>query len=115
MHKPLFTSEQLAAIKKQVDPLLVPITLWTVHIENNLHIRFNDFLPTPENIQIADFIVTEKEWFSEIIKSLKNLYFEPKRIEGLWFATKLEPKKIMPKIDIFEGGRRQLGSFRSRG
>ena len=115
MSKPLFTSEQLAAIKKQVDPLLVPIIFWTAHIENNLHIRFNYFLPTPANIQVADFIVTEKEWFSDIVKSLKNLYFEPKRIEGLWFVTKLEPKKIMPKIDIFEGGRRQLGSFRSKG
>lgn len=115
MFKPFFTSEQLATIKKQVDPLLVPIILWTAHIENNSHIRFNDFLPTPENIQVADFIVTEKEWFFDVVRSLKNLHSDPKRIEGLWFVTKLEPKKIMPKIDIFEGGRRQLGSFRSKG
>ncbi len=115
MRQPLFTSEQLAAIKKQVDPLLVPITLWSLHIENNSRIRFAEFMPTPENIQVADFIVTEKEWFFCVAKSLKDLHFEPKLIERIWFITKLEPKKIMPKIDIFEGGRRQSGSFRSNG
>lgn len=115
MPQPRFTSEQLATIREQMDPLLVPIILWTAHVENNSRVRFNDFLPTPENIQVNDFIVTEKEWFSSVVKSLHNLYFEYKLIERLWHVTKLEPKKIMAKIDIFEGGRRQPGSFRSNG
>lgn len=107
------TAEQLAIVNTQEYPLLVPITLWKEHLDNNSRIRFNDFLPTPENIHVADFIVTEKEWFFDVVRSLKNLYFEYRLIEGNWFVTKLEPKKIMPKIDIFEGGRRQPGSFRS--
>lgn len=115
MPQPLFTPEQLATIKKQADPLLVPMILWTAHMENNSRIRFNDFLPTPENIQVTDFIVTEKEWFIDVVRSLRNVHFEHKLIEGLWFVTKLESKKTMPKIDIFEGGRRQVGSFRSNG
>lgn len=113
MTKPIFTPEQFAAFKKQPDSLLVPIVLWTAHMANNSRIRFDDFLPTPANIQIGDFIVTEKEWFCDVVRSLRNLYFEYKLIDGHWIVTKLEPKKTMPKIDIFEGGRRQPGSFRS--
>ena len=92
MPKPIFTSEQLEMIKNRVDPLLVPIALWTVHIENNSRIRFDNFLPTPGNIQIAGFIVPENEWFLDIVRSMKNLYFEFEMIERLWFIIKLEPK-----------------------
>ena len=101
MSKPHFTPTQLEIIKRQVDPLLVPISFWTAHMENNYRIRFEDFLPTPTNIRLADFIITEKEWFFDVIRSVKNLYFEYNLIEGNWFGIKLEPKKKMLKIDIF--------------
>ena len=44
-------------------------------------------------IQIGDFIVTEKEWFCDVVRSLKNLFVEYKLIDGNWIVTKLEPKK----------------------
>ena len=93
MPKPIFTPVQLEIIKNRVDPFLVPMALWTVHIENNSRIRFNNFMPTPVNIQVAEFIVTENEWFLDIVRSMKNLYFEREMIERLWFIIKLEPKK----------------------
>lgn len=113
MTKPIFTPEQFAVFKEQEDSLLVPIAFWTAHVTGNTRIRYDHFLPTPANIQIGDFIVTEKEWFFDVVRSLKTLYFEYKLIDGHWLVTKLEPKKTMPKIDIFEGGRRQPGSFGS--
>ena len=97
MPKPIFTPEQLEIIKNRVDPLLVPIALWTAHIENNSRIRFDNFLPTPGNIQVAEFIVTENEWFLDIVRSTKNLYFEFEMIERLWFIIMLEPKKPYQK------------------
>lgn len=113
MTKPIFTPEQFLSFKKQPDSLLVPIVLWTEHMAENSRIRYEKFLPTPANMQIGDFIVTEKECFFDVVRSLRNLYFEYKLIDGHWIVTKLEPKKTMPKIDIFEGGRRQPGSFGS--
>ena len=71
MPKPVFAPEQLEIINNRVDSLLVPIALWTAYIENNSRIRFDNFLPTPDNIQVAEFIVTENEWFLDIVKSKK--------------------------------------------
>lgn len=113
MHKTRFTVDQLATIKNQVDPLLVPLPLWMEHVENNPRIRFESFLPTPPNTRVAEFVLTEKDWFFSVVASVKDLYREQKLIDRLWFITKLEPKKIMPKADIFDKGVRLPGSFRS--
>ncbi len=114
MHESSFTPEQLATIKNQVDPLLVPLSLWMTHIENNTRIQFDRYLPTPPNIRVGEFVLTEKDWFGEVVKGLRDLYREEKLIDRLWFITKLEPKQVMPKADIFDRGSRQPGSFRSK-
>ncbi len=113
MKSPIFTDEQRSEIKKQDDALLVPSAMWAEHIEGNPRIRYEDFLPTPGNQMVNGYVVTEKEWFIDIVRSLKNLYFEHKRLNGMWFITKLELKKHMPKIDIFDAGRRAPGSHGS--
>lgn len=54
-------------------------------------------------------MLTEKDWFGEIVKSLRNLYKEENLIDRLWFITKLELKQVMPKADFFDKGKGVAG------
>ncbi len=101
---------------KGSDPLLVPVALWNEHVEGNEKIDRADF-PHKENFY--SYVITEREWFTNIIRSLKYLHIENKRLTandgGVWLTCKLEPKKMMQKIDIFDAAHRAKGSFRSNG
>lgn len=101
---------------KGSDPLLVPIELWNMHVEGNERIDKADF---PRKANFYSYVITEREWFTNIIQSLKYLYIENKRLTtnegGVWLTCKLEPKKAMPKVDIFDASHRVKGSFRSNG
>ncbi|UCV10279.1 hypothetical protein KI614_08615 [Dechloromonas denitrificans] len=98
------------------DPLLVPNIFWQEFIENNDKIDRSDF---PSHINFYSYVITDREWFTDVIHSLKYLYIENKRLPenlgGVWLTCKLEPKKTMPKIDIFNGAHRVKGNFRSNG
>lgn len=104
----------LEDLKSKHDELVVPLHLWEEHIENNARISKEDF---PSNIKISEYVITEREWFCYIVNKLKYLHHEPTRLSkeqgGVWLTTKLEPKKKMPKHDIFDSGQRQPGSFGS--
>ena len=107
--------EELQAVKGN-DPLLVPIEFWNEHVEGNEKIDRSDF---PPHSIFYSYVITEREWFTDVIRSLKYLYVENKRLTandgGVWLTCKLEPKKSMPKMDIFDAAHRVKGSFRSSG
>lgn len=108
---PRFTSEQIAAIKKQENPLLVRIGLWTAHIDANPKVQFDDFLPTPANALLTGYVLTERGWFENVVKSLNYTYVKYK-LHGLWIVTRLGPQTTMP-ISLINPQRRQPGGFRS--
>jgi len=64
-------------------------------------------------------VITEREWFEGLISAFRHLYYKSQRLNhnqgSFWIAVNLEPKKKMPKHDIFDVGNRQSGSFRSNG
>lgn len=107
-------NEYLEGLKSKHDELVVPLQLWVEHIENNARISKEDF---PQNLKISEYVITERDWFCYVINKTKYLHHEKERLSkeqgGVWLTTKLEPKKKMPKHDIFDSGKRQQGSFGS--
>lgn len=102
------------ALKKRNDEIVVPLESWSAYIYNNPKRTSED---TPEFVISGEYVITERELFDALVYKLGNLFYSPKRLTkeqgGFWFAEKLEPKKKMPKHDIFDVGLRQPGSFRS--
>ena len=96
------------------DPLLVPIAFWQEFVENNEKIDRSDF---PSYSYFYSYVITDREWFTDVVRSLKYLHIENKRLPenlgGVWLTCRLELKKNMPKIDIFDGAHRVKGCFRS--
>ena len=105
----------LSELKRKQDELVVPMENWNEHIRDNKRVKPEDI---PPHIVAGSYIITQREWFQEVVRNLNNLFFSPKRLTseegGFWFTDKLEPKKKMSKHDVFDVGIRQPGSFRSK-
>jgi len=99
-------------LKKKHNELVVPLDNWNAYIRDNPRIK-----DVPAHMISGEYVITEREQFDALDKG--HFYYAPKRLPkeqgGFWFAEKLEPKKKMPKHDIFDVGLRQPGSFRSNG
>lgn len=106
----------LEELKRKYDELIVPLDSWIAYIRDNPSVKEEDL---PQFIETGGYVITEREWFGDLVKELGNIYYEPKRLPkqegGFWFVLKLESKKKMPKHDFFDVGIRQPGSFRSNG
>ena len=106
----------LSELRERHDELVMPIELWRAHIENNPLIKRDDI---PLHKFSGEWVITEREWFGAVISGLSHLYYHSKRLTkeqgGFWIVEILEPKKEMPKHDLFEVGQRQPGSFGSNG
>ena len=104
----------LNVLKKKLDELVVPLDKWDLYIKDNPRIKPDQM---PEFAISGAYVITERDAFSSVVNDLGYLFYMPKRLSkeqgGFWFAEKLEPKKKMPKHDIFDVGLRQPGSFRS--
>lgn len=105
-----------ATQKKKNDELVVPIDSWNLHVRDNPQVKPED---VPNHVNAGAYVITEREWFDDLVKKLGYLFYAPIRLPkvdgGFWFAEKLVQKKKMPKHDIFDVGHRQPGSFRSKG
>jgi hypothetical protein len=100
--------------KRGNDELIVPLDRWNTYIHDNLGVN-PDCVP---DFSISGaFVITERSLFLNLVENLGWLFCEKKRLTkeqgGFWFVVKLEPKKKMPKRDIFDVGNRQPGGFRS--
>lgn len=102
------------SLKKIRDELVVPLTIWNNHILDNKRIKPEQM---PKFMISGEYVLTEEDVFEELVDNLKYLFYAKRRLTkdegGFYLVVKLEPKKIMPKHDIFNVGLRQPGSFRS--
>jgi len=102
----------LEGLKKKHNEIVVPLASWNAYIRDNPRIKV-----APAHMISGAYVITEREQFDALDRG--RFYYAPKRLPkeqgGFWFAEKLEPKKRMPKHDIFDVGLRQPGSFRSNG
>ena len=103
-------------LMRETDALVVPRNKWKLYLEDNPRVSAADM---PKHMFAEDFVITERDYFRSVIDSLGYLYYLPVRLTksegGFWFAKILEPKKTLPKRDIFDAGHRQDGSFGSNG
>jgi hypothetical protein len=103
-------------LKKKNDELIIPLNGWIAYIRDNSNIKPED---VPSHKVSGTYVITEREWFGEVARSIDSLYYHPVRLlhnkQGAFWYSELEPKKKMPKHDIFDVGNRQSGSFRSNG
>jgi len=113
-----FTEAELQRLQEIKGPniLLVPGELWALHVKDNPKVDISEL----EFIEpLTSFVMTERNWFTCCIEDAGYLFIENKRlvtmVGGVWFTVKLEPKKKFKKVDIFNGGHRVSGSFRSNG
>ncbi|MDO9051765.1 MAG: hypothetical protein Q8N02_04175 [Methylotenera sp.] len=101
-------------LKQGNDELVVPLDKWNAYIHDNLPTELEQRL---EFVISGAYVITERGMYNGFVESLKYLHYDNKRLTkqegGFWFAIVLEPKKIMPKHDIFDASKRQPGSFRS--
>ena len=103
-------------LKNKNDELIVPLNGWITYIRENSSIKSED---VPSHMVSGTYVITEREWFGGVARNISSLYYHPERLlnnkHGAFWYAKLEPKKKMPKHDIFDVGNRQSGSFRSNG
>lgn len=110
------TRRFLEELKLESDALIVPREKWTLYVQDNPKILPVDM---PKHMFSGDFVITERTYFNDLIRGLGSLFHSPVRLHkgdgGFWFSKTLEPKKNLPKKDIFDVGHRQGGSFGSNG
>ncbi|MGZ8907347.1 MAG: hypothetical protein ACXW1U_16695 [Methylobacter sp.] len=118
--------EYLDELKRDGYELIVPIALWNGYLKEYAPVEkyFNayerDHPPYRMLTDYIDYVIVDRSWFYHLMETrLRSLYYKVIRLTrdqgGVYFLDKLEPKKRMPKYDIFNAGIRVPGSFRSRG